>query len=58
MGQVITMSNYKDTGDKSDESSSDVNASFSCENVEKALTPVKNSKSILINKGNKDKNEI
>jgi hypothetical protein len=31
MGQVITMSNYKDTGEKSDESSSDVNASFSCE---------------------------
>jgi hypothetical protein len=26
--------------------------------VEKALTPAKNSKNILTNKGNKDKNEI
>ena len=25
------MSNYKDTGEKSDESTSDVNATFSCE---------------------------
>jgi hypothetical protein len=25
------MSNYKDTGEKSDESTSDVNANFSCE---------------------------
>ena len=28
---IIIMSNYKDTGEKSDESTSDVNASFSCE---------------------------
>jgi hypothetical protein len=29
--QIVIMSNYKDTGEKSDESTSDVNANFSCE---------------------------
>ena len=29
--QIVIMSNYKDTGEKSDESTSDVNATFSCE---------------------------
>ena len=32
------MSNYKDTGEKSDESTSDVNANFSCETCGKRLS--------------------
>jgi len=35
---MITMSNYKDPGEKSDESTSDVNASFSCETCGKTFS--------------------
>jgi len=43
------MSN-KDTGEKSDESTSNVNASFSCEECGKPLILVRNSKSTPIEK--------
>jgi hypothetical protein len=42
------MSNYKDTGEKSDESTSDVDASLVVKHVEKALTLDRNSKNIPI----------
>jgi len=34
---IITMSNYKDPGEKSDGSTSDVNTSFSCETCGKSF---------------------
>lgn len=34
---MITMSNHKDPGEKSDESTSDVEASFSCETCGKTF---------------------
>jgi len=44
------MSNYKDLGKKSDESTSGVNASFSCETSGKTLILPKYSKNTLTNK--------
>jgi Zinc-finger of C2H2 type len=34
---MITMSNYKDPGEKSDESTTDVHATFSCETCGKTF---------------------
>lgn len=44
---IITMSNYKDPGEKSDGSTSDANTSFSCETCDKLFNSRQELKAIF-----------